>query len=52
LYFVPEDTENISSTLIRERMEKGEPIDDLTFPGVSAYLLENKADLSLGRALD
>lgn len=38
LHFVDEDTENISSTLIRTRLQLGQPIDDLTFPEVVAYM--------------
>ena len=38
LHFVDEDTENISSTLIRTRLQAGQPIDDLTFPEVVAYI--------------
>jgi len=45
LYYVNEDTENISSTLIRERIRNNETVDDLTFPGVTQYLKDNKVDL-------
>jgi len=38
LYFVAEDTEDISSTLIRNKIKNNEPIDDLTFPGVTQYM--------------
>lgn len=41
LHFVDEDTENISSTLIRTRLHAGQPIDDLTFPEVVAYIKSN-----------
>jgi len=51
LYFIAEDTENISSTQIRDRIRNKQTIDDLTFPGVTQYLEEHKADLNV-RALD
>lgn len=33
-----EDIEDCSSTLIRERIDQGQSVDDLTFPAVADYL--------------
>ena len=42
LYFIDEDTDDISSTKIRENMVKGLPIEEMTYPSVVEYLKENK----------
>jgi nicotinic acid mononucleotide adenylyltransferase len=39
-FMVEEETEDVSSTQIRARIANGESVDDLTFPGVTAYLLK------------
>jgi len=41
LFFVSKDTEDISSTLIRERLAEGKSVDDLTFKSVAEYLKLN-----------
>jgi nicotinate (nicotinamide) nucleotide adenylyltransferase len=38
-YIVEEEMEDVSSTKIRERLSRGEAVDDLTFPAVAQYLL-------------
>ena len=42
LLFVPLDMDDVSSTLIRERMKNGESIAGLTFSSTEAYLKQKK----------
>jgi nicotinic acid mononucleotide adenylyltransferase len=40
VHFVDSDMPDMSSTLVRQRLKLGQPLDDLMYPRALSYLLE------------